>query len=251
MIEPCDSIEPLQEIIGRLRKLKHDKNFLAKIFERRDREIWPRDMLVAYTPPKKKGGRPRAVGILRRSFMFDKDKGCKSLTIDFVWVMPELRSCGCGRQLMAVGILCGKPKDVHLQVAGSEENVRAVALYSSLGFVWDPDAPKHTEMILSADQAVDAAAKASARKPKATATPQPPSLVLTRVSVGAGGHVALRLHAHPVAPAAAPVSATPSEEDVVAATTNKESGHRQASAPVRKAEGGSLPVPRKTGKLGG
>ena len=39
MVEPCESVEPLQELVGRLRKLKHDKNFLAKIFERRDREL--------------------------------------------------------------------------------------------------------------------------------------------------------------------------------------------------------------------
>ena len=57
-IEPCKTVdEQLGEIIGALRKLKHDKNFLAKIFERRDRELWPRDLLVAYMPSKRAGKR--------------------------------------------------------------------------------------------------------------------------------------------------------------------------------------------------
>ena len=126
-IEPCEGMEPLAEIVGALRKLKHDKKFLAKIFERRDKQLWPRDLLVAYLPTKRTG-KPRAVGLLRRSFIFDKEKNSRALSIDFVWVLPEVRSCGCGRQLMAAGIVCGKPKDVHLQVAGSEDNKAAVVV---------------------------------------------------------------------------------------------------------------------------
>ena len=201
-IEPCESLEPLADIRGALKKLKHDKNFLHKIFERRDREIFPRDLLVAYLPAKK-AGKLRAVGLLRRSLVFDKEKNSKALSIDFVWVMPEVRACGCGRQLMAAGLTCGKPKDVHLQVAGSEDNKAAVGLYSSLGFVWDENAPKKTEMILEADKVVEAAEKAKARRkePQAqpVATPTPPPTqeagggVDVALQVFASGRVALRV----------------------------------------------------------
>ena len=208
-IEPCEGMEPLAEIVGALRKLKHDKKFLAKIFERRDKQLWPRDLLVAYLPTKRTG-KPRAVGLLRRSFIFDKEKNSRALSIDFVWVLPEVRSCGCGRQLMAAGIVCGKPKDVHLQVAGSEDNKAAVALYTSLGFEWDTSAPKHTEMILSAEHALDAVTKARARRPKTVADAQLPA-VHARLDVLAGGRVALRLRGR-AAPDGAAVAAAETPE---------------------------------------
>ena len=161
-----------------------------------------RDLLVAYLPAKK-AGKLRAVGLLRRSLVFDKEKNSKALSIDFVWVMPEVRACGCGRQLMAAGLTCGKPKDVHLQVAGSEDNKAAVGLYSSLGFVWDENAPKKTEMVLEADKVVEAAEKAKARRkePQAqpVATPTPPPTqeagggVDVALQVFASGRVALRV----------------------------------------------------------
>jgi hypothetical protein len=83
--------------------------------------------------------------------------------------MPEARSCGCGRELMAAGLLAGKAKDVHLQVAGSEDNKVAVALYSSLGFAWDPSAPKKTEMLLDAHRVHDAIEAARARRGRPSA----------------------------------------------------------------------------------
>ena len=157
-VEPCETIEPLADIRGSLKKLKHDSNFLFKIFENRDRQLYPRDLLVASVPSRKKGKR-RPIGILRRSFCFDPVKKSRALTIDFVWVLPEFRSCGIGRQLMSAGLIAGKPKDVHLQVAGSDDNHAAVALYTSLGFRWDEAMPKHTEMLLEAER-VEAAAAA-------------------------------------------------------------------------------------------
>ena len=145
---------------------------MSKIFEHRCKQLYPRDILVAYVPSKKNPNKGRAVGVLRRSFTFDKIKGCSTLTIDFVWVMPDVRGCGCGRALMAAGLVAGKPKDVHLQVAGSQENKTAVALYSSLGFEWDEDAPDHTEMFLPAPLVLEAAAKASARREQPPPPPQ-------------------------------------------------------------------------------
>ena len=72
---------------------------------------------------------------------------------------PSARQAAAlGRQLLAAGLIAGKPKDVHLQVAGSDDNRAAVALYTSFGFRWDEDAPKHTEMILEADKVTTAAA---------------------------------------------------------------------------------------------
>lgn len=166
------SLEPLAEIRGALKKLKHTPGFLSKIFDNRCKQLYPRDLLVAYVPSKRNPAKSRAVGVLRRSFSYDKAKGCSTLTIDFVWVMPEARSCGCGRGLMAAGLVAGKPKDVHLQVAGSEENKTAVALYSSLGFTWDEAMPDKTEMILPAAGVEAAVAEASARR-GSTANSQP------------------------------------------------------------------------------
>ena len=167
-LEPCARVESLAEVRGALKKLKHDSHFMAKIFDHRCKQLYPRDLLVA-TIPTRKGGR-RPVGILRRSQRFDKEKMRSALSIDFVWVLPEFRSCGLGRQLMGAGLVSGKPKDVRLQVAGSEANTAAVGLYSSLGFVWAEDAPDKTEMILSAERAAATTAVITAR-----ATPPPPS----------------------------------------------------------------------------
>jgi ribosomal protein S18 acetylase RimI-like enzyme len=169
-IRPCETTEQLSEIVGALRKLKHEKSFIHKIFEGRDKQSWPRDLLAAYVQSKK--GKPRAVGVLRRSLRFDKATNRKSLSIDFVWVMPEFRSCGCGRALMAAGLVFGKPKDVWLQVAGSDDNKTAVDLYKSLGFEWDEESsPKHTEMLLLAERVPSAVAAAQARLRKAAAPP--------------------------------------------------------------------------------
>ena len=184
-IEPCDDTEPLADLRGALKKLKHDSNFLRKIFDNRDRQLFPRDLLVASVPSRKKGRR-RPIGLLRRSFTFDKEKSCRALTIDFVWVLPEFRSCGIGRQLMSAGLLVGKPKDVHLQVAGSDDNRAAVALYSSLGFRWDEAAPKHTEMLLEADR-VEAAAAAFGTLSSRAATPTVSGSSSSSSSVSGGG----------------------------------------------------------------
>ena len=159
-IEPCPDLAPLGDVRGALRKLKHEKSFLCKVFEARCRQLYPRDLLVAYVPSKK--GSPRAVGVVRRSQGFDKAANRATVSIDFVWVMPDFRSCGLGRALMAEAMVSGRPKDVHLQVAGSENNTTAVALYSSLGFVWDDAAPKFTEMVLRAEMVESAVAKARA-----------------------------------------------------------------------------------------
>ena len=86
-IGPSASIEELGDVLGALRKLKHDRNFIAKIFESRDKQLFPRDLLVA-TVPTRKGGR-RPVGVIRRTLRFNQKKRTTDLSIDFVWVMPE------------------------------------------------------------------------------------------------------------------------------------------------------------------
>lgn len=182
-IGPCSSIEPLAEVIGALRKLKHEKNFLAKVFDVRDKQLFPRDLLVA-TIPTKRGGR-RPIGVLRRSMMFDKKKRAKALTIDFVWVMPEFRSCGLGRTLMGAGLVSGKPKDVHLQVAGSEQNAAAFGLYTSLGFVWetDVDIAGKTEMFLSAELAERAVARIASAVSSAEPSREPSTELPTPTTI--------------------------------------------------------------------
>ena len=151
-IDTAKSVELLSEIIGRLRKLKHSKKFLDGIFSSRDKQLYPRDLLVAYVPTKsRKGGSGlRAVGILRRSLKYDKEKNRSSVYIDFVWVMPECRGQQVGKRLLLTGIVVGKQKDVRLMVAGSEANKAACRLYESVGFRWDETAPPKTEMLLDA-----------------------------------------------------------------------------------------------------
>ena len=141
-IDTATSVEPLSEIIGRLRKLKHSKKFLDSIFSSRDKQLYPRDLLVASVPSKsKKGTGQRAIGILRRSLRYDKEKNCSSVYIDFVWVMPEFRGMQIGKKLLLAGIVVGRAKDVRLQVAGSDGNTVACGLYESVGFRWDETAP--------------------------------------------------------------------------------------------------------------
>jgi len=201
-IAPCASLEPLAEVRGALKKLKHDKNFLAKIFDTRDKQLFPRDIMVATVSTKKGGNRP--VALLRRSFCFDKVKNCRALSIDFVWVMPAFRSCGIGRLLLQESLLVGRPKDVHLQVAGSEANTSAVGLYKSFGFVWDDAAPDKTEMVLEA-ASVEAAICESRERATAPPTPPPPTpppwvtacLVLNADAEGYQG-IALRLDIRPM-----------------------------------------------------
>ena len=132
-IEACANGTDLCEIIGELRKRKHEKEFLTKIFEKRDKQLSPRDLLVAYVPTKRGG--LRAAGLLKRSLKFDARRG-SHICIDFVWVLSDFRRHGIGRRLLMDGLLAGRPKPVRLLVAGSEENVRAVGLYESLGFRW-------------------------------------------------------------------------------------------------------------------
>lgn len=151
-IDTAKSVEPLSDIIGKLRKLKHSKKFLDGILANRDKQLYPRDLLVAYVPTKsKKGTGQRAVGILRRSLKYDKEKNRSSVYIDFVWVMPEARGQRVGKKLLLEGIVAGKQKDVRLMVAGSDSNRAACALYESVGFRWDEDAPPKTEMVLNAE----------------------------------------------------------------------------------------------------
>ena len=96
-VEPVRSIEELAEVRTRLRKLNHDRNFLDWMFHTRDKQLFPRDLLVACVPTRrcaKSGGR-RPVGILRRTLKYDKKRNRSSIYIDFVWVMEEQR----GRQV--------------------------------------------------------------------------------------------------------------------------------------------------------
>eukprot|EP00965_Chrysotila_dentata_P037360 1242930-Pleurochrysis_carterae.AAC.1 len=185
-----DNVEALGEIKGRLRKLKHNKGFLQSIFEERDKQLFPRDLLVAWVPTRKaskvqsgsmdvtvpdasgaaQAGR-RAVGILRRSLRFDKASNRASLYIDFVWVMPEMRGMQIGKKLLLQGILLGRQKDVKLLVAGSKKNHVASSLYESVGFRWTDFS--HTEMVLEASQVHAALAS----KPLSAPSKTPESLL--------------------------------------------------------------------------
>jgi ribosomal protein S18 acetylase RimI-like enzyme len=155
-IEPCANGAELCEIIGELRKRKHEKEFIAKIIEKRDKQLFPRDLLVAYVPTKR--GALRAAGLLKRSLKFDERRG-SHLCIDFVWVLSDFRRLGIGRRLLMEGLLAGRPKAVRLLVAGSENNYRAVGLYESLGFRWVDR--NMNDMMLEAEQVVALMAAAS------------------------------------------------------------------------------------------
>lgn len=117
LIEPCSSLAELGEVRAHLKK-KQERGFLVDIFEKRDKQLFPRDLLVAFVPTRRSGrakvdgdgdcrGGRRAVGILRRTLKFDKVQRCSSLYIDFVWVMKEARGLHIGRKLLNAGIQLG------------------------------------------------------------------------------------------------------------------------------------------------
>ena len=162
-IAPTEDLSGLAEMRGRLRGMKHSKGFLAGVFDERDKQLFPRDLLTLRIPTRRAksgaqqtgaGPQPdappsegsRAVGFLRRSLKFDKSQMRAALYIDFVWVLPELRGHGLGRRLLEAGLVLGKQKDVRLLVAGSDENRVAVQLCRSLGFEWT--SALRTEMLL-------------------------------------------------------------------------------------------------------
>ena len=96
LIEPCANGAELCEIIGELRKRKHEKEFITKILEKRDKQLFPRDLFVAYVPTKRGG--LRAAGLLKRSLKFDARRG-SHLCIDFVWVLSDFRRLGIGNSV--------------------------------------------------------------------------------------------------------------------------------------------------------
>ena len=117
-----------------LRK-KQERGFLADVFDRRDKQLYPRDLLVAFVPTRRSGrakaavdasghGGRRAVGILRRTLKFDKVHCCSSLYIDFVWVMKEARGLQIGRKLLNAGVRLGQPVDTHATARRLRTNMR-------------------------------------------------------------------------------------------------------------------------------
>ena len=66
----------------------------------RDKQLFPRDLLVAYVPTRRGG--LRAAGILKRSLKFDARRG-SHICIDFVWVLSDFRRQGVGRRLLMDG----------------------------------------------------------------------------------------------------------------------------------------------------
>ncbi|KAJ1621666.1 hypothetical protein T492DRAFT_846893 [Pavlovales sp. CCMP2436] len=114
------------------------RSFLHDTFEKRDRQLFPRDLLLALTPTKKGGF--RTVGVLRRSLRYNKEENRRIVYVDFIYVLKSNRGQGIGRKLLECAMLFGKvTKPVGLIVAGSESNVPATALYKSLGFQWVDD----------------------------------------------------------------------------------------------------------------
>ena len=152
-IRPCGSADELGDVRGQLRKREHQRGFINSILDVRDRQLYPRDLLVAWVPARRGGQRP--AGVVRRSLKFDKAAGRSSLHVDFVWVAPEFRGQQIGRALLVESLQFGKPKDVRLEVAGSVSNIVAIRLYESLGFRWT-DA-SHAEMRCAAEHARAAA----------------------------------------------------------------------------------------------
>ena len=78
-----------------------------------------------------------------------------------MWVAKDARGLQIGRRLLTAGLRLGKPKDVRLLVAGSEENPAAVGLYESVGFHWTSEL--RSEMVLEKSRlpAEDSAAVAA------------------------------------------------------------------------------------------
>ena len=52
VIEPVADLEPLHEVRGILRK-KFDKKFIDELFDKRDKQLFPRDLLAAYLPTRR------------------------------------------------------------------------------------------------------------------------------------------------------------------------------------------------------
>jgi hypothetical protein len=85
-IGPSASIEELGDVLGALRKLKHDRNFIAKIFESRDKQLFPRDLLVATVPTRKGGRRPvgeRGSARASRDSRFGRGEVAAELLVEF------------------------------------------------------------------------------------------------------------------------------------------------------------------------
>lgn len=183
VIEAVTSTASLGALLGVLRQRDYSKKFLATIFDDRDKSIYPHDLLVAMMP-KKRGGQ-RSVGILRRSLKRDKERGC-CVIIDFVWILPEFRGLSLGRRLLMSGLHMGRSiKPVKLSVAGFEENVRAVRLYESIGFVWT-DHTK-TEMVLELEALAALTGPANVPEPATRESAEPTSVVGSATSVAVIG----------------------------------------------------------------
>ena len=88
VIEACASTKSLSEIVGVLRKREYKREFLSGIFEQRDKQLFPRDLLVASVRTRRGG--LRAAGLLKRSLKFDAERG-SHVCIDFVWVHSDYR----------------------------------------------------------------------------------------------------------------------------------------------------------------
>lgn len=159
VIEPCATLDELGDLRGQIKKLRNertfDREFLRALFEKRDKQLLPRDLLAAFLPTRRSartsaaasgGVARRAVGILRRTLKVDSKRRSSSLHIDFVFVSKEARGLHIGRKLLNAGIRLGKQKDVRLSVAGSDDNLPAVMLYESVGFRWTNELK--TEMLL-------------------------------------------------------------------------------------------------------
>jgi ribosomal protein S18 acetylase RimI-like enzyme len=236
-IEPCSSLEELGEVRGALRKLRDertfDRDFLAKVFDKRDKQLFPRDLLAAFVPTrrsarnnaaKKAGSDRRAVGILRRTLKVDNKRCSSTIYIDLVYVSKEARGLRIGRSLLNAGLRIGKRKDVRLLVAGSDENLAAVKLYESVGFRWTSEL--RTEMLLEKSELPpDASEMEQATVAKGSV--QAPS------SGAAPAHAEAAVDA---APGGNPAAAAVSRADAAAAVSDASVVAAQpAQAAVRKA----------------
>ena len=88
---------PAMQVRAALKKKYESKRFLASVFDERDKQLFPRDLLVG-SVPSRRGGR-RAVGVLRRSFRFrGKLMACPS---EAAWFVSTRRKTerGCPRDL--------------------------------------------------------------------------------------------------------------------------------------------------------
>lgn len=75
-----------------------------------------------------------AAGYMLLAYTFSQEAGGKTAWIEEIYVLPQFRSCGLGKEAFAFIRKNIEPNCARLRLEVEEDNIRAKKLYSSLGF---------------------------------------------------------------------------------------------------------------------